>query len=230
MATQPVPSSSDPRHLLATTGALVQRVRREQRGAWFPLLVFAAVRFAAAPIVEYGQGPCDAANGGLGGLCVNSLPPAMWYWPVALLLAYVAISWFYLRRSAKLGLGTRIQPYLVLGVALALLMAADQAWTAAHPGFLAELDGTGPISVFARTVLSPAGTIGLALLLLARIERSWPLLAVTCGYLLAMLSSDSRPDPSPWSFLPSLLLEGGVLLVGGVVLALLHRAQGRSAG
>ncbi|MDH6144345.1 hypothetical protein P3T35_006387 [Kitasatospora sp. GP30] len=212
------------------TGALVHRVRREQRGAWFPLLVFAAVRFAAAPIVRYGQGPCDTAHGGLGGICVNSLPPAMWYWPVALLLAYLAISWFYLRRSAKLGLGTRIQPYLVLGIALALLMAADEAWTAAHPGFLAELHGPAPFSLLADTVMSPAGTIGLALLLLARIERSWPLLAVTCGYLLAMLNSGVRPDPSPLAFLPSLLLQGGVLLLGGVALALLHRAQGRSAG
>ncbi|MER7756508.1 hypothetical protein [Kitasatospora sp. NPDC097643] len=182
-----------------------------------------------APIVRYGQGPCDTAHG-LGGLCVNSLPPAMWYWPVALLLAYAAISWFYLRRSAKLGLGTRIRPYLVLGVALALLMAADQAWTAAHPGFLAEPHEPSLFSQFADRLVSPAGTIGLALLLLARIERSWPLLAVTCGYLIAMLNSGALPDPSPWAFLPNLLLQGGVLLVGGIVLALLHRSQGRSAG
>ncbi len=231
MATQPVQPSSDPRHLLAATGAVIQRVRREQRGAWFPLLAFAAVRFGAIPVVRYGQGPCDAPRYGLGGVCVNSLPPAMWYWPVVLLLSYAAISWFYLRRSARLGLGTRIRPYLVLGVVLALLMTADQVWTVSHPGFLADLYGQpGPLSAVADTLMSPAGTIGLALLLLAWIERSRPLLAVTCGYLIAMLSSDDLPSLSPWSFLPGVLLEGGVLLLGGVALALLHhRAQGRSA-
>ncbi|MGK4578549.1 hypothetical protein [Kitasatospora sp. HPMI-4] len=219
MTTHPVPSPSDPHNLLAMRRALVRHVRREQRGAWFPLLVFAAVRFGAAPVVRYGQGDHT----------VGDLPPAMWYWPVALVLAYVAISWFYLRRSDRLGLGTRVGPYLALGVVLAVLVTVYVAWTALHPGFLAALHGPSPVGLFFNTVVSPAGTIGLALLLLARIERSWPLLAVTCGYLVVMLGSGDRPDPSPWGFLPSLLLGGGVLLLGGVGLGLLQRFQGRSA-
>ncbi|MFJ3219480.1 hypothetical protein ACIPLC_26580 [Kitasatospora sp. NPDC086801] len=198
--------------------ALVHRVRREQRGAWFPLLVFAAVRFGAAPVVRYGQGDHP-----------GDLPPAMWYWPVALVLAYAAISWFYLRRSDRLGLGTRVGPYLALGIVLVVLITVYVAWRATHPGFLADLHGPSPVVLFLDKVVSPAGTIGLALLLLARIERSWPLLAVTCGYLGIMLGSGSLPDPSPWGFLPGLLLEGGVLLLGGVGLALLQRVQGRSA-
>ncbi|MET8630317.1 hypothetical protein ABZW30_42555 [Kitasatospora sp. NPDC004669] len=197
--------------------ALVHHVRREQRGAWFALLVFAAVRFAAAPVIRYGQG--DHAG---------DLPPAMWYWPVALVLAYAVISWFYLRRSARLGLGTRVGPYLALGVVLVVLITVHVAWTAMHPGFLAGLHGPSPVAPFFNTVVSPAGTIGVALLLLARIERSWPLLAITCGYLGVMLSSGSLPDPSPWGF-PRILFEGGVLLLGGVGLALLRRVQGRSA-
>ncbi|MFJ1707634.1 hypothetical protein [Kitasatospora sp. NPDC088346] len=218
MTTHHVPSAGDPHHLLAMRRALVHHVRREQRGAWFPLLVFAVVRFAAAPVVRYGQGD---HNGGL--------PPAMWYWPVALLLAYAAISWFYLRRSARLGLGTRVGPYLVLGIVLVVLITFYVAWTALEPGFLSGLHGPSPVTLFVDTVVSPAGTIGLALLLLARIERSWPLLAITCGYLAALLASGDRPDPSPWGFLPNLLLSGGVLLLGSAGLALLQRVQGRSA-
>ncbi|WP_371501954.1 hypothetical protein OG871_33505 [Kitasatospora sp. NBC_00374] len=199
--------------------ALVHHVRREQRGAWFPLLVFAAVRFGAAPVVRYGQGDHIAGD----------LPPAMWYWPVALVLAYAAIGWFYLRRSDRLGLGTRVGPYLALGIVLVVLITACVAWQAMHPGFLADLHGPSPVALFFNTVVSPAGTIGLALLLLARIERSWPLLAITCGYLGIMLSAGDLPDPSPWGGFPYILFEGGVLLLGGVGLALLQRVQGRSA-
>ncbi|QMU73206.1 hypothetical protein [Streptacidiphilus sp. P02-A3a] len=219
MTTQPVPSPSDPRQLLAMRRVLVHRVRREQRGAWFPLLVFAAVRFGAAPVVRYGQGDHG----------VGDLPPAMWYWPVALSLAYAAISWFYLRRGDRLGLGTRVGPYLALGIALLVIITGYVSWTAMHPGFLDGLHGPSPVGLFFNTVVSPAGTIGLALLLLARIERSWPLLAVTSAYLVIMLSSGSLPDPSAWGFLPGLLAEGGVLLIGGVGLGLLQRFQGRSA-
>ncbi|WP_224282429.1 hypothetical protein [Streptomyces sp. LS1784] len=218
MTTHHVPSSNDPRNLLAMKQALVRHIRREQRGAWFALLVFAAVRFAAAPVVRYGQG--DHHPGGL--------PPAMWYWPVALVLAYAAISWFYLRRSARTGLGTRVGPYLALGIALVALITGYVAWRALHPDFLADLHGPSPVALVFNTVVSPAGTIGLALLLLARIERSWPLLAITCGYLGVMLSAGDLPDPSPWGF-PGILFEGGVLLLGGIGLALLQRGKERSA-
>ncbi|MFJ9951728.1 hypothetical protein [Kitasatospora sp. NPDC091207] len=219
MTTHPVPSPGDPRTLLAMKRALVHQVRREQRGAWFPLLVFAAVRFGAAPVVRYGQG--DHSRG--------DLPPAMWYWPVALLLAYAAIGWFYLRRSSRLGLGTRVGPYVALGIVLVVLITFYVAWAATHSDVLSGIHGPAPVVLLLDTVVSPAGTIGLALLLLARIERSRPLLAVTCGYLAVVVASGSRPDPSPWGFLPNLLLGGGVLLLGGVGLALLQRLQGRSA-
>lgn len=219
MTTHPVPSPSDPHDLLAMRRALVHHVRREQRGAWFPLLVFAAVRFGAAPVVRYGQGDDDV---------IGDLPPAMWYWPVALLLAYGAISWFYLRRSERLGLGTRVGPYLALGIVLVVLITVYVAWTAVQPQFLPDFREPSPVSLFFDTVVNPAGTIGLALLLLARIERSWPLLAITCGYLGVMIGAGSLPDPSPWGGW-GVLFEGGVLLLGGVALALRQRLQGRSA-
>jgi hypothetical protein len=236
MTTQPVPSSSDPRHLLAATRDLARRVRREQRGAWFPVLVFAAVTFAATPFDRYGhRGPTHCASLNGGSVCTVYSPLTMWYWSVALLLAYVAISWFYIHRSGKLGVGTRVQPYVVVGVVLALLTIAYGLWTATHPASLTDLRGpSSPFAPFANAVMSPAGAIGLALLLLAWIERSWVLLAVTCGYLIVLLLTTNirvqfGTHPSPWVFLPHLLVHGGVLLLGGVVLALVQRAQERSA-
>ncbi|MGW1177014.1 hypothetical protein ACWD4P_25260 [Kitasatospora sp. NPDC002543] len=216
MTTHSTPSSNDPRDLLAMRQALARRIHREQRGAWFALLVFAAVRLGAAPVVRYGQGD---RNGGL--------PPAMWYWPVALLLAYAAISWFYVRRSTRLGLGTRIGPYLGLGIALVVLITGYVAWRALDPDSFAGVHEPSPLAVVLdNPVVSPAGTIGLALLLLARIERSWLLLAVACGYLASMLSVGDLPDPSPWGGFPHILLESGVLLLGGLGLVLLQRVKG----
>lgn len=238
MTTHPVPSSSDPRHILATARELARHVRREQRGAWFPLLVFAAVTFAAAPFDRLGRsGPthCVAVNGGLGQACTLNPAPTMWYWPTALLLAYAAVSWFYVHRSGKLGIGTRVRPYLVAGTALILLSTAVGLYEVAHPAFIAELQLRLPYALRpVPALLGPAGVIGLTLLLLARIERSWTLLTVTCAYLVAILLTsyrDAGPGirPAAWEFLPHLLLDGCVLLLGGVVLALVQRAQGRPA-
>jgi hypothetical protein len=39
----------------------------------------------------------------------------------------------------------------------------------------------------------------------------------------------SFTHPSPWAFLPHLLLNGAVLLTGGITLTLLQRAHGPSA-
>ncbi len=236
MTSQPAPASGDPQYLLAATRELARRVRREQRGAWFPLLVFAAVTFAATPFYRYGYGPhpthCTSLKGGAY-VCTSYSAWALWYWPVALLLAYGAISWFYLHRSRQRGVGTLVRPYVVVGVVLALLITAWAMWALAHPAFLAQtlhLGSSQPTDYLYR-IVSPAGAIGLALLLLARIERSWELLAVTVVYLIVVVVTvgfGRFAHPSPWAFLPHLLFDAGVLLLGGLVLAVIQRARGRS--
>lgn len=241
-------SSSDyPQDLLVATRELTQRVRRQQRGGWFPLLVFAVVTFAAVPVDRYGRhlvAHCaTAGNGGV--ICTGYSPAALWYWPVALLLAYSAIGVFYVTRSRRRGIGTRVQPYVVVGAVLAVLATVWALWARAHPAFLAESLHLGPsqsINVLDR-IASPTGAIGLALLLLAWIERSWLLLAITSGYLFIVVTAAGRhshhvdhsaltfpPQVSPWAFLPNLLLGGGVLLLGAVILALTQRDRGRSTG
>jgi hypothetical protein len=176
MSFEPAPAMEDPQHLLAATRELTRRVRREQRGGWFPLLVFAVATFAAIPFDRYGRHlttHCTSLPGG-GYVCTGYSPLSLWYWPVALLLAYVAISWFYFHHARRRGVGTRVRPYVVVGVLLVLLATVWALWAAAHPAFLAESLhlGLSRRTDFLNRIASPAGAIGLALLLLAWIERS----------------------------------------------------------
>lgn len=234
MVNQPAPTRDDPQNLLSVTRDLTRRVRLTQRGAWFPLLVFAAVTLGAIPFNRYGHHPvhCTSTQGG-GQVCIAYSALALWYWPVALLAAYVAISWFYLYRAHQHGVGTRVQPYVVVGAILALLATAWASWVYAHPALLSETLRVGssqPATVLDR-IASPAGAIGLALLLLAWIERRWLLLSLTVAYLIATVSTFGFgwfTHPSPWAFLPHLLLDGGVLLVGAIMFSLIQRVQGRS--
>src|SRR5678816_4533797 len=182
MLNHPDPARGDPRNLFFATRDLTERVRLAQRGAWFPLLVFSAATLAAIPFNRYGPHPthCGATHGG-GSICAVQSALALWYWPIAIVAAYVAISWFYLRRSHHRGVGTRVQPYVAVGVALAALITVWAFWADAHPAFLADALNLQPgqPAQFLNRIASPAGAIGLALLLLAWIERSWPLLTVT---------------------------------------------------
>jgi hypothetical protein len=196
--------------------------------------VFAAVTLAAIPFYRYGHPHrhCTSTRGG-GYVCSIHSSLALWYWPVALLVAYVAISWFYLHRAHQRGVGTRVQPYVVVGAVLALLTTAWVLWADAHPVFLAETlrFGSSQPTDFLYRIASPAGGIGLALLLLAWIERSWPLLTLTVAYsiiIVATVGIGRFAHPSPWDFLPHLVLDGGVLLIGGIILALTQRSQGPS--
>jgi hypothetical protein len=154
---------------------------------------------------------------------------------VATVLGYGLISWFYLARSRRHGVGTRSQPYVIVGIVLLALVLAWAFWAQAHPAFLAETlhvaAGSQPSSALYR-IASPAGAIGLALLLLARIERSWVLFAVTVVYLVVVTTVEVGPftHPSPWTFLPHVLADGGVLLFGGVALLLLQHRHNPSSG
>ena len=82
----------------------------------------------------------------------------------------------------------------------------------------------------------PLVSIGLALIVLARVERNWPLLAFAAGYLVVALLAcgigtrrlglnvGSSLGPT-WGFLPGLIVVGGVLLLGGVGFALAERRR-----
>ena len=230
MTNESGPAMADPEDLLSETRELTRRVRLAQRGAWFPLLVFAVVTLAAVPFDRYGPHPRTCSVGY--GTYVCSVQPtlALWYWPAALVVGYLTVGWFYVSRTRQRGVGSRVQPYLAAGFVLTALATTWALWASTHPAFLAATLGMRPgqSEVFLHRLASPAGVIGLALLLLARIERSWALLTVTVAYLAVVVTTAGVNwfhQPSPWTFLPHLLLDAVVLLIGSFMLTVTERAD-----
>ena len=232
MTTEPAYAGGDPQQALSRARELALRVREAQRATWFPLLVFAAVTFGAIPVYRYGHyaRTCRAvpAAGPAGRVCAVYSTEGFVYWPIALLLAYVAIAAFYLHRSRARGVGTRVRPYVIAGITIAVLVTAASLWAAHHPpvdsrDFLGLRVGAQGFDLVNR-LAGPACAIGLALLVLAWAERNRALLAVTVGYLVIVLVPIDFgwviAHPSPWFFLPHLIIDGGVLLLGGIGFAL----------
>jgi hypothetical protein len=229
-----------PQSLLADSRRLAQQVRRAQRATWFPLLVCAAVTLAAIPVYGFGARALTCRSGPAvpfgGRVCAVYVPAAFVYWPIALVLAYLVIAAFYLRRARARGLGTRVRPFVVAGIVLALLLTLAAIWAAQHPpvgngSLLGVRLGPEQYALFNRLV-SGASAIGLALLVLARVERSRALLAVAIVYLAVVLLPIPAPGlimshPSPWQFLPRLLTDAGILLITGLGFAVAQRRSRR---
>jgi hypothetical protein len=228
------------RQALSATRQLTRRVRHAQRGTWFPLVLLGLVVVASVPFYRLGRHvvTCDPALGARGGVeiidrdvCVQVIGwPVGVYWILALVLAYVAIAAFYVYRARSRGVGARILPYVGSGIAAGLVFGIASAWTQQL-----NLEGyfpSGPVAVG----LVPLISISLALFVLARVERNWPLLAFATGYLVVALlvcgigtrrlglNVGSNLAPT-WSFLPGLVVAGGVLLLGGMGFALAERRR-----
>jgi len=234
MADESVSQASDPHELLAAVHALTRRVRVAQRGTWFPLLVFATITMAAIPVYRYAPyldifGTCRSHQQQK--VCMAPNPAVLGYWTIALLLAYAAIAAFYVRQSRRRGVGTPIRPYVVAGVALAVLMAAGSIWLTFHPLVPPPPDpfSTGPGRIEVRPAVwlvnglaGPLAVIGLALLVLAWVERHWALTAYALVYLAigAVQGNQIIHSSSPWFFLPHLLVPAAVLLLGAAAFAL----------
>jgi hypothetical protein len=146
------------------------------------------------------------------------------YWPVALVLAYVAIAAFYVHRSVARGVGTRVRPYAVAGIILAVVMTGAALWTLHHP--LASKPGLLGLSGPSSLLGIYSGAIGLALLVLAWAERNRPLVGLAAVYLAVVLipvSFGLGNGHREWIFVPQLLIDGSVLLLGGIGFALAQR-------
>ncbi|HEU5025726.1 MAG TPA: hypothetical protein VFV01_12470 [Spirillospora sp.] len=232
MTDPPVPPGT-PHELLSSVHDLTRRVRRAQRGAWFPLLLLGALTLAAIPVDRYGHYATTCANtrgpGGASRVCTISSTWSFAYWAVALVVAYAVITGFYVHRSRARGVGTPVRPYALAGIGLAVLVTGAALWISHRP-MSAEHDvlglhlqpGSGAVAFLYR-LAGPAAAIGLSLLVLAWIERNPALLAFTAGYLAIVLVPVTfgwTVRSSPWSFLPHLVVPGAVLLAGGAAFAL----------
>ncbi|MDN3359971.1 hypothetical protein [Actinomadura sp. DC4] len=236
MTDESLPSANLARQVLSSTDQLTQRVRQAQRGTWFPLVLLGLVVVAAAPFYRLGRHTvtCDPALGARGGVeiidrgaCVQVVnwPPGV-YWIVAFVAAYTAIAAFYMFRARSRGVGSRVLPYVGTGVAVGLVFGIASAL--AQQLNLYDYSPGGPVAVG----LVPLVAIALALFVLARMERSWAVLAFAVGYLVVALlvNAGGGPGrgsgiPATWGFLPSLLVAGGVLLLGGAGFALAERRR-----
>ena len=241
MTDQSMASMGASHDLLATTRALTRRVRSAQRGAWFPLLLFGLATLGAAPFNHLGGHSRTCTPPTVGGyVCSVYSPWAFVYWPTVLVLIYAAVAWFYTRRSRQRGVGTRVRVYVIVGVIVAVVLTAASLWVITHPSPSRDVLGLHlfpgtPVGSAAYRLVSPAAAIGIALLVLSRIERSLALVVFTAGYLAIVLFSFSNTHYGPGVvphlpvFPPRTLVEGAVLLLGSVGFALSERRGGRSA-
>ena len=220
-------SGDDPRRLLSGTRELTRQVRKTQRATWFPLLVLAAVTFAAIPFrySPHRLGTCAATE--TVRVCTAYPPALLVYWPTALVLAYVVIAAFYIRRSQARGVGTRVRPYVVAGIILALAMTGSLVWTLYHP-LAFTLGWPWPVP----GLHSYSFAIGLALVVLAWAERNGALLALALGYsavVLVAVTVGSVSGHGALGFPVQLVIPGSVLLLGGIGFLLAQRPWRRAA-
>jgi hypothetical protein len=229
MTSDTVPAGADPRRLLADVRDLARGVRLAQRVTWLPLLVLALVTLGAIPVYRYGHqvvSDCQVVENGR--TCKVFFQAAQFYWWAALLLAYVVIAYGYLRVARARGLGTRVRPYVLTGVALVVLSAAatgvllliDSPWYPGEPSAFVQ---------YLLRLLDPAGVIGLALLVLAWLERRVSLLVFALGYLVVVLVPLTVGWGvgwgGQWAFKSQLLTNGGLLLLGSAGFALAQRLR-----
>ncbi len=229
MTDAPVSPQDGPRELLSATRRLTRQVRHAQRGTWFPLLLFAVLTLASIPIIRYNRHPidCRATPPDLK-VCIAFAPASYVYWPLALVLAYAAIAAFYVHRARSRGVGTRGRPYVITGVIIAVVATGISLWLVTHPGVVGYPSfAPSPVPGFLLLrLVSPQGAIGLALLVLAWVERNRALLVFGLVYLAIVGFGWIILPHSPWLFLAS---TAAVLLLGSLGFALAERRAQRQA-
>ncbi|MET7751291.1 hypothetical protein [Micromonospora sp. NPDC005367] len=227
MTTHPMAAGGDPHRLLAQVRHLARRVRLAQRVTWLPLLVLAVITFAAVPAHRYGwQVTCVPVADGE--MCHGRNLALIAYWQVATAMAYVAIAYGYLRAARARGLGGRVMPYVLTGIALNVLvqlvalLIANEGW-----GMSEGLERPDGLAMFLTRLIDWGPAIGVALLVLAWLERHLALLLFAAGYLAVLLVPVNfgwgTHWGGNWQFLPPLVIQGVVLLLGGLGFVLAQR-------
>ncbi|MFG1803911.1 hypothetical protein ACGFI4_27580 [Micromonospora carbonacea] len=218
MTTEPVAAGGDPRRLLSDIRSLAHQVRLDQRMTWAALLVLGVVTLLGIPFDWLGmQARCHPDTS-----CEFARRGVLFYWPPALLLAYTGIAVCYVRAARSRGLGARAVPYAIAGAATTVVFTA--AWVAAARYFPHHPLPDQPLPywwLLLDRLVSPWGMIGIALVVLARIERNIGLLLFTLAYLalvLLVLPMNEGWGPAGWGlqarFAVPQVVSGALLLLG----------------
>ncbi len=197
MTEEQVPAAGSPRELLLGTRELTRRVRRAQRGAWFPLVLLGLVAAGAAPFYRVGPHP-DAVCTAVGAGSRPGRGRAGPYVVAGLAgVALVAVLWLAQR---YLGGGSRypsavvvhgLNPLLAIGLALFVLARAERSRA---------------LLVFAAANLAA--------------------LLAGCYNVGGLLREHGWRVPVAWTFTPRLWAAAAVLLLAGAAFAAAGRARG----
>ncbi|MFI5908240.1 hypothetical protein [Dactylosporangium sp. NPDC051541] len=230
MTSDAVPAA-DAHRLLADVRGLAHRVRVAQRVTWLPLLAAALVTFGAIPVYLLSRpvlSDCLPAQGGQ--VCRTFYEMPSIYWWTGLTLAYIATAAGHLRVARDRGLGSRIRPYVYTGVALVALSAVVTELLGVLEPLPYPADPSATAQFLLRLV-DPVGVIGLALLVLAGLERRPALLVFALAYLAVALTPINFGWGEGWGgdlgFAPQLTINGGVLLLGSAGFFVEHRWRHR---
>ncbi|MGC4810272.1 hypothetical protein ACLQ29_07070 [Micromonospora sp. DT228] len=231
-------SRDDPGELLASVAALRRRTRVTRHAYWLPLLLFGLLIAAAAPLyVESVDPPAlrprpnNPALTGLGGDFLDRSAGLGWYWLVALVGGYLLSLGWYRWHGARVGVRTPTRTYVVAGIVgtlvglvlpfvLRFLLLNSATSVSSATSWL-----TTPLLGVSNRGMFPHLVIAVGLLVLARLERSRGLTAVTGCYVVTVVlvnvyfqTADFQPgDLNRHSFLLAALLPAPILLVGGII-------------
>ncbi|WP_250007437.1 hypothetical protein [Actinoplanes sp. M2I2] len=219
MTTDSASAAGDPRRLLSDIRALAHRVRLDQRMTWAALLVLAAATLVGIPFDWFGMKVTCYPDGG----CQYARQGLLYYWPVAMLLTYAAIAFCYVRAARARGVGTRVLPYAITGAATTVVFPA--AWFGLRLYLSSHPVPEGPLPYWwflLDRLVMPWAMVGVALLVLAWLERNVALLLFTLAYLalVLVLPLNIGIGPPKWGlraqFAVPQLIVGVVLLLGAL--------------
>lgn len=241
-----------PGELLASMATLRRRTRAARHAYWFPLILFGLLTVAAAPLYVESTAPSDGRLpvevhplAALGGGFLERSAALGWYWLAALVAGYLLSLGWYRWRGERMGLRTPTRAYrtagvvgvlagLLLPIVLRFLLLNTDASVSEATSWL-----TIPVLGTAHRGMLPHLIIAIGLLVLARLERSWGLLAVAACFTAAVVAvngyfhlTEFEPgDLTRFSFLLGAVPPAAILLVGGAAALFANRTvrAGRSA-
>ena len=219
---------SDPGAALAEVARLRSRTRQDGRGWWFPLTLFGVLVLLATPLY-WGGPPLEDQDYSttnpfvivlmmaFGGVFTAHPVAIAVYWLVALIVGFVGSGLWYRREAQRIGLRRPVRAFVLTGLAITFALVLLQSV---------------PYASFLLFWVSFRGTLGIAiiavaLLVLARLERSAGLTAVAVVFLgLAVVVSTYNLENLvfPWSVIrgewsgaTAVVAPGLFLLVAGLV-------------